>query len=261
MAAVRWLAVAVAVAVAVGVPGRVGACWRSPVCSDLSDEARALNCIHYCLSVTQAAFPELTPADQRVVSDDDDDDDDDDDGDLLLSIILALLTSDDKATEADPHARRDQRRSYTMEHFRWGKPPGDRPKQRAPGHTRRSYPAEPLRRGGPSGGQIAALKGRRDGRRSYTMEHFRWGKPPGRKRVPLEARDPVGRRQVRQRKRARGRAKSHFRWGGSSASRRSSGGTELLVDVLRAVRLGVKDAERRMGQMKREEEEEGGVVG
>lgn len=84
-----------------------------------------------------------------------------DDNHLLSIIMDTLASSENKISESDLRAHSDQRRSYLMEHFRWGKPSGDKilePKLRDQG----------------------------DKRRSYSMEHFRWGKPSGRKRRPIK---------------------------------------------------------------------------
>ncbi|KAG7242924.1 hypothetical protein INR49_017614, partial [Caranx melampygus] len=62
---------------------------------------------------------------------------------------------------SDLQAHSDQRRSYLMEHFRWGKPRGDKI-------------------------LVPKLGDHSNKRRSYSMEHFRWGKPSGRKRRPIK---------------------------------------------------------------------------
>lgn len=115
------------------------------------------DCVHLCMSVIQTEIPELSALALKVDSDAGDGDGDD----LLLRVILATLASHDKISESDLKARSDERRSYRMEHFRWGKPAGL--KMREP-----------------------KLKARSDERRSYSMEHFRWGKPSGRKRRPVK---------------------------------------------------------------------------
>lgn len=132
------------------------------------------------MSVVQTEFPELSALALKV---------DDDDDDLLLSIILATLTSKDKISEPDLNAHSNKRRSYTMEHFRWGKPLGDKiaqPNLRTQSNKRRSYTMEHFRWGKPLGEKTPKLKAHSNGRRSYSMEHFRWGKPPGRKRRPVK---------------------------------------------------------------------------
>lgn len=153
--------------------------FKCSCCDFLSTQ----NCIHYCMSALQIEFPELSALAVKVGDDNDDDDV------LLLSIILATLTSKDKTSEPDLNAHSNKRRSYTMEHFRWGKPLGDKiaqPKLRTQSNKRRSYTMEHFRWGKPFGEKTPKLKAHSNGRRSHSMEHFRWGKPPGCKRRPVK---------------------------------------------------------------------------
>ncbi|XP_030577515.1 pro-opiomelanocortin-like [Archocentrus centrarchus] len=163
MVCLCWLLVVVMAFVCI--PGFESVCWDNSICKDLSSKARILDCIHLCMSVIQTEIPELSALAPNVNSDADADDngggDDFDDDNLLLRIILATLASDDKMPESDLKARSDERRSYTMEHFRWGKPSGLKMRE-------------------------SKLRARSNERRSYSMEHFRWGKPSGRKRRPVK---------------------------------------------------------------------------
>ncbi|XP_047429304.1 pro-opiomelanocortin-like [Mugil cephalus] len=142
-----WLLVLVLVYVST--PGFGLVCWDSSICNNLSNKEKILDCVHHCLSVIRTEIPDLSAP---TVNDDED---------LLISIILASLVSEEKISKSDLKAHSDGRRSYTMEHFRWGKPSRD--KMREP-----------------------KLRGHSDERRSYSMEHFRWGKPSGRKRRPVK---------------------------------------------------------------------------
>ncbi|XP_040920267.1 pro-opiomelanocortin-like [Toxotes jaculatrix] len=150
MVSLCWLLVVMTYAC---VPGFGSVCWNSSICKDLSNKGRILDCIHLCMSVIQTELTDFKALDLKS---------NDASDDLLLSIILAnLASSEDKISDSDLKAHSDERRSYSMEHFRWGKPSGDKipePKLRA--HS--------------------------DERRSYSMEHFRWGKPSGRKRRPIK---------------------------------------------------------------------------
>lgn len=229
------------------------------------------------MSVIQTELPELSAPALNVNTDADDGADDYDDDNLLLRVILATLASDDKMPESDVKARSDERRSYTMEHFRWGKPSGLKMRE-------------------------SKLRARSDERRSYSMEHFRWGKPSGRKRRPVkvfassleggsssEGRFPFqARRQLSlsedeaegdadggsdgnqgllkardsansqaplslQERKDRTYKMSHFRWGSPPASKRNGGFTKLweekpqgqLAKLLRNIL--VRDVERIMG--------------
>lgn len=155
------------------------------------------DCIHLCISVIQTEFPELSALALKVTDDDD----------LLLSILLATL--EDKISESDLRAHNDQRRSYSMEHFRWDKPSG---RKRRPvkvfassleggGSSEGSFPPQARRqltsdeedaKGDLNGGsrpkgrvssksqvQLSQQE-RKDG--TYRMSHFRWGSPPASKR-------------------------------------------------------------------------------
>ncbi|KAM9354129.1 pro-opiomelanocortin-like [Pholidichthys leucotaenia] len=136
-----WLLVAAVMYVCI--PGSWSVCWENSICTDLSNKERILECIHFCMSVIQTETPELR------------------DDDLLFNIIMDAVPSEGESLESDLKAHNDERRSYTMEHFRWGKPS--------------IYKS-----------QDPKLGARSNERRSYSMEHFRWGKPPGRKRKPVK---------------------------------------------------------------------------
>ncbi|KAI3363744.1 hypothetical protein L3Q82_001357 [Scortum barcoo] len=199
MVCLCWLLVAVMAYVCV--PGFGSACLDSSICKDLSN----LDCIQLCMSVIQTEYPELRAASPKV----------NDDDDLLLSILLSNLVSGDEMSEmSDLKAHSDQRRSYSMEHFRWGKPSG---RKRRPVKVF----ASSLEGGGSSEGSFrpqarrqlsnnedeakGASKGdsnqnqellrarvstkshvplssqqRKDG--TYRMSHFRWGSPLATKR-------------------------------------------------------------------------------
>ncbi len=137
-----------------------------------------------------------------------------DDDNLLLSILLSTLVSGDKISESDLKAHSDQRRSYSMEHFRWGKPSG---RKRRPvkvfassleggGSSESSFLPQARRQlsdnedeakgdlNGKSNQNQGLLRARvstkshvplspqqrKDG--TYRMSHFRWGSPPATKR-------------------------------------------------------------------------------
>ncbi|CAL1586447.1 unnamed protein product [Knipowitschia caucasica] len=156
---------------------RVSECWHSSICSNLSNKQHVLACIQLCVSEMQNESPHSMP-----VQDTDPEQNE--------------LTSDIRPDSHD-------RRSYSMEHFRWGKPPG---RKRRPVKVFSSF-AEV---GGSSEGagpihlqrrQLMAYdkrnkdmqrklrskasshnqaQERKDG--TYRMSHFRWGSPPANKR-------------------------------------------------------------------------------
>uniref|UniRef100_A0A672I072 Proopiomelanocortin b n=1 Tax=Salarias fasciatus TaxID=181472 RepID=A0A672I072_SALFA len=186
------------------VPGLGSGCLESSICNNLSNKGRILDCVYLCMSVIQTEEPELRTVDSSVV-------DDDADSDLLLSIILANVAPEDtldlRARGAD-----NERRSYSMEHFRWGKPPGRKrrpvkvfasslegggsPEVAFPVQVRRQLRADDsdeAREAAQAGSRAGAksqvplnLQQRKDG--TYRMSHFRWGSPPASKRNGVFAR-------------------------------------------------------------------------
>ncbi|XP_034756497.1 pro-opiomelanocortin-like [Etheostoma cragini] len=182
-------------------PGLGSVCWDSSICKDLHNKGRILDCLQLCMSVIRMKLPQLTALALKVNNDDD----------LILSIILATLVSANKISETNLKGRSDERRSYSMEHFRWGKPTG---RKRRPvkvfvsssegggsfegrflPQARRqlsSYEDE-VKLNGKSSNQAAprarvsslshvplSSHEKTDG--TYRMSHFRWGSPPASKR-------------------------------------------------------------------------------
>lgn len=110
----------------------------------------------------------------------------------LLRILLAILGPEDRNT-----ANNDERRSYSMEHFRWGKAPGrkrrpikvfassqeggDSPEVFFPRQARRQRSSNrdeqghPKRRGSSRTPPQLNQQGGKNG--TYQMNHFRWGSP------------------------------------------------------------------------------------
>ncbi|XP_072218099.1 pro-opiomelanocortin-like isoform X1 [Leuresthes tenuis] len=204
------------------VPGFGSMCLDSSICNNLSSEERILDCVHFCMSVIQTEIPEPGASAQQLNHDDDD---------LLLNIILATLASEDKLSdmsESDLKAHSDKRRSYSMEHFRWGKPSG---RKRRPvkvfassleggDSSEGSFPFRARRHlsSGKDEAKVAVQKRsnqnegllmsrvssrahaaanqqeRKDG--TYRMSHFRWGSPPASKRngslIKLREEKPQG---------------------------------------------------------------------
>lgn len=157
-------------------------------------------CIHICMSAIQSEFPTLTSV--KVSGEDDDG---------LISILLNSVAPGDKILEPSLRPHSNERRSYSMEHFRWGKPPA---RKRRPVKVF----ASSLEGGGSSSEGALPLQARRqlasneddlsaDSQQSqglarlvvsakasapfnpqqrkdgtYRMSHFRWGSPPASKR-------------------------------------------------------------------------------
>ncbi|XP_018538529.1 pro-opiomelanocortin [Lates calcarifer] len=101
-----WLLVAVTV---LGVArGAVSQCWEHPSCQEVNNESSMKECIQLCQSDLTAETP-VIPGDGHLqppsLSD----------PESLPSLSLLLSSS-----SSSPQAKR----SYSMEHFRWGKPVG-----------------------------------------------------------------------------------------------------------------------------------------
>ncbi|CAB1340122.1 unnamed protein product, partial [Coregonus sp. 'balchen'] len=185
-------------------PGVWGQCWDSSHCKDLTSEDKILECIPLCRCGLQDESPEPRSAAQQSTEDS-----------LSLGILLAALTSGERALDADPEPHSDKRRSYSMEHFRWGKPMGrkrrpikvyassleggDSSEGTFPPQARRQLSswedemagALEHQRLGNQGSKAQTkvvprpltemgLQNKKDG--SYQMGHFRWGSPPAVKR-------------------------------------------------------------------------------
>ncbi|XP_058469757.1 pro-opiomelanocortin-like [Solea solea] len=197
MVCLRWMLMVVTVYVCL--PGCGSVCWNSSICNNLSTERRLLDCIHLCMPKVRAELQEQNALAVKTSEDVDDD--------YLVGIILATLaSSEDKITDSGLQARGDDRRSYSMEHFRWGKPSG---RKRRPvkifassleggGSGEDSFLPQIRRQvrsyvDAAKGGQqsqrskvnsksqvLLSPQDRKDG--SYRMSHFRWGNPPASKR-------------------------------------------------------------------------------
>uniref|UniRef100_A0A3B3CD68 Proopiomelanocortin n=1 Tax=Oryzias melastigma TaxID=30732 RepID=A0A3B3CD68_ORYME len=157
-----WLLVAVVIVG--GAEGAVGQCWKHPSCQELDSESSMTECLQLCRSDLTAETP-LIPDPFSFIS-------------------------------PSPQTKR----SYSMEHFRWGKPVGRkrRPvKVYAPNGVEEEssevFPGEMRRRELANEAEeameeveeerqhlLAGLQEKKDG--SYKMKHFRWGGPPASKR-------------------------------------------------------------------------------
>ncbi|XP_008396037.1 pro-opiomelanocortin-like [Poecilia reticulata] len=184
--------------------GSGSVCLESSTCNDLSNKNIIQDCLHLCTPETE---PEIKPPGVRGQQENDDfgDPEESHRGDLLLNIILSTLASGGKVPEGDLKAHDDRRRSYAMEHFRWGKPFGRKRRPVKVFPSALDEEAFPLRarrhlswnkaesKGGVVKGrhQNKDLLGPRAGFRSratperkaetYRMSHFRWGSPPASK--------------------------------------------------------------------------------
>ncbi|KAF7230614.1 pro-opiomelanocortin isoform X1 [Nothobranchius furzeri] len=167
-------------------------CLDSAVCSQLSNKDQILDCVHLCMSVIQTEIPDLSESAQQIHDDDN----------LLLTIFLSTLVPEDKPSDGNTHS--DQRRSYSMEHFRWGKANsrklrpvkvfsslegGGSPASGAPFRAYRhllkdrsvALDANHLNQD-LLGSRVTSGSGLpRRKFKPYRMSHFRWGNPPAAK--------------------------------------------------------------------------------
>ncbi|XP_072235674.1 pro-opiomelanocortin-like isoform X2 [Leuresthes tenuis] len=151
-----WLLAAVAVAVG-GARGVVGQCWEHPSCQELNSESSMMECIQLCRSDLTAETPVLPGG--------------------------AHLQPPPPSEPSAPQSKR----SYSMEHFRWGKPVG---RKRRPVKVYASngveeesaevFPAEMRRELSSELLEQKEEQQKKDG--SYKMKHFRWNGPPAGKR-------------------------------------------------------------------------------
>uniref|UniRef100_A0A1A8BPX9 Proopiomelanocortin a n=1 Tax=Nothobranchius kadleci TaxID=1051664 RepID=A0A1A8BPX9_NOTKA len=179
-----WLLVVVVVVG--GAKGAVGQCWEHPSCQDVHSEGGMMDCIHLCRTDLTAETP-LIPGSAHLQPPNPPSE---------PSSIISF----------SPQAKR----SYSMEHFRWGKPVG---RKRRPVKVYSSddvaeesaevFPGEMRKReltnellaavGEEEKAQevmeeaeeehqqlLGDLQQKKDG--SYKMKHFRWSGPPEGKR-------------------------------------------------------------------------------
>ncbi|XP_013862981.1 pro-opiomelanocortin [Austrofundulus limnaeus] len=164
-----------------GARGAVSQCWEHPSCQDVNTESSMMECIQICRSDLTAETP-IIPGSAH---------------------LQPAPPSESSSFVSFPSSSPPQaKRSYSMEHFRWGKPVG---RKRRPVKVYTSngvqeesaevFPGE-MRRRGLANDLLAAveeeaaeeehqqllggLQEKKDG--TYKMKHFRWSGPPAEKR-------------------------------------------------------------------------------
>ncbi|KAL0969398.1 hypothetical protein UPYG_G00226940 [Umbra pygmaea] len=172
-------------------------CWEKPRCQDLSSESNILECIQLCRSDLTAESP-IFPGEMHLQP--------------LSESVPPPPSSPLSLSEHQDGVFPQFKRSYSMEHFRWGKPVGrkrrpvkvytngveEESSEAFPGEMRRElgnkdavYPSlealtaeqgEVEGQGGEANslGGVLGLQEKKDG--SYKMKHFRWSGPPTSKR-------------------------------------------------------------------------------
>ncbi|XP_062857545.1 proopiomelanocortin b [Trichomycterus rosablanca] len=163
-----------------------GQCQDLSDCTSLSSQEETIDCYWQCRLkqlVTSAGSEQP-----------DKDEDEEDSFSLLLSALVSSRSSSVQGPGVRPQ-RSEDRPSYSMEHFRWGKPTG-RKRRPVKVHASSSPDDEgqeepnletpflpPSRRQLDSGeGHAEEQKKNTKGAERYRMTHFRWSAPPAAKR-------------------------------------------------------------------------------
>ncbi|XP_054619111.1 pro-opiomelanocortin-like isoform X2 [Dunckerocampus dactyliophorus] len=155
-----------AVALLVGVAtGSANQCWENSICQEVHSESSVMECIQLCRSDLSAERPQVP-------------------GDAHLQPL---------PPPEFPPPLPLSKRSYSMEHFRWGKPVGlkRRPIKVYIANDVDEESKQVLRRREPAEGEEleedveqhhlpGGVYQKKDG--TYKMRHFRWGAPPAAKR-------------------------------------------------------------------------------
>ncbi|KAI5610776.1 pro-opiomelanocortin precursor, partial [Silurus asotus] len=149
-------------------------CWENAGCQDITSDRNILECIKMCRSELTAESP-IYPGDGHLQP-------------VFLvpnDIPAATLSTPPEYGAPESGPQHEDKRSYSMEHFRWGKPVGRkrRPiKVYANGVEEESAEALPAEMKRESGGveDSTISQDKKDG--TYKMNHFRWGGPPASKR-------------------------------------------------------------------------------
>ncbi|KAL7871562.1 hypothetical protein SRHO_G00065450 [Serrasalmus rhombeus] len=186
MQVLSWLCAAVVLCACRS--GADGQCWDTVDCTNLGSEEKIVECIWQCRS-KQLVFDAknvLTNQEQSTVEEEKDS--------LSLGVLTASLPQDDvlqaKRSSTGP-LRTNERRSYSMEHFRWGKPTG-RKRRPIKIHTGSSVEEESSAEQSMETQRRRQLDSNDEGAPSqkkntkstekYRMMHFRWSTPPAAKR-------------------------------------------------------------------------------
>ncbi|KAL2098706.1 hypothetical protein ACEWY4_005186 [Coilia grayii] len=169
-------------------------CWESPRCRYLNSEENRLECIRMCRSDLTAETPvfpgegHLQPPEPETSEE----------SNSLPALPLSpALAPQDTSELKQPSPRQEEKRTYAMEHFRWGKPVG---RKRRPikvftngveEESAEELPAEMRREaldGTDSGTEkeeqatLAGLLAQQKKDAPYVIKHFRWSAPPASKR-------------------------------------------------------------------------------
>ncbi|XP_067311410.1 proopiomelanocortin a [Pseudorasbora parva] len=159
-------------------------CWENTRCRDLTTEESILDCIQLCRSDLTDESP-VYPGESHLQPPSEPEQ-----NEVLAPLSPVALAT---AVQMDPDSstQHEHKRSYSMEHFRWGKPVGRKRRpikvytngveeesaETLPGEMRRELATNMVDYSQEENG-LNQLK--KDG--SYKMKHFRWSSPPASKR-------------------------------------------------------------------------------
>ncbi|KAK3516687.1 hypothetical protein QTP70_022195 [Hemibagrus guttatus] len=198
MQCVSWLSAAL-VLWACG-PAADGQCWDLADCLGLGSQDKITNCIWQCrLKQLVSDTESLLANPQRSNEEDEDEEEEEEEEDSLsLGVLLSALSPSDAFRENLPSVRpqrSEERPSYSMEHFRWGKPMS---RKRRPFKVHASTSADDEGLEEPSTEtafpsldrrQLEGGEGREQKKNTttksttkYRITHFRWSAPPATKR-------------------------------------------------------------------------------
>ncbi|ROL52481.1 Pro-opiomelanocortin-2 [Anabarilius grahami] len=161
-----------------------GRCLDLIDCMGLKSNEQKLQCIRQCRSAQESSNYGRVSSSEQLNSEEEVEEES-----LSLALLLSALSPDSielqDPTGETPH--NDERRSYSMEHFRWGKPMGRkrRPVKVFANGALEEEPVEPeesvesirVERGQ---GDKLHIQNRNNVKNNgrYRMTHFRWNAPP-----------------------------------------------------------------------------------
>ncbi|KAG7316368.1 hypothetical protein KOW79_019909 [Hemibagrus wyckioides] len=188
MQCVSWLSAAL-VLWACG-PAADGQCWDLANCLGLGSRDKITDCIWQCRPKQLVSGTESLLANPQQSDEEDEDEDEEKEEEEEDSLSLGVLLS---APSVRPQ-RSEERPSYSMEHFRWGKPMS---RKRRPVKVHASVSADDESQEEPSTEtpypsldrrQLEGGEGREQKKNTntkstkYRITHFRWSAPPAAKR-------------------------------------------------------------------------------
>ncbi|KAB5540065.1 hypothetical protein PHYPO_G00097060 [Pangasianodon hypophthalmus] len=194
MQCVSWLSAALVLSVCGSAVD--GQCWDLNDCNRLTSRDKIIECIWQCRLKQLVSNTENLLPNQQQSSEEDEEEEEEDS--LNLNILLSALAPPDAAREQLPSMRpqrSEERPSYSMEHFRWGKPMS---RKRRPvkvhtaasmddeGHEEPSMetPFPPFNRRQLESDEEREQKKNTNTKSTtkYRITHFRWSTPPVAKR-------------------------------------------------------------------------------